>query len=873
MADGSLIFDTRIDTAGFTKGAGNIKQQAASVQKVFKKVGAVIASAFAVKVIISFGKEAINLASDLQEIQNVVDTAFGSMAYKMEEFADTCIETYGMSKLTAKQMGSTFMAMAKGIGQSTDIASDKAIELTGRLGDVMSFYNKTADEVNTIGKAIYSGETEPLKAIGIVMTQANLEAYALAEGYGKLYKEMSAGEQLLVRQNYFLEQTDMAAGDFTKTQKSWANQTRILSEQWKEFMTLVGNAAIQVLTPVVRTLNQLVGALVDVGTELSNIFGITTASSISKEAAEARAELEALGDTIEETQEKGNGSTASFDKLEVISGDGTESDTSAIENKVEAIQKEEEVTVATEEATSKLELAIRRTGEALQWLGETFETSFMESFGDTGRFDGIVASFGRIKESLGNIFISPEQRGTVDNFFGSITSGIGEVAGSFTSIGTSIIDNLLGGAALSLSENEEGIKNSLVSLFQIGERWIEIIPEYSTAVADIAAVVESDEAKGITASLMSIFTTATLGILEGLGTFSADVLELLTAPFIENKEKITQTIQDTFCELQPILETFQGIVVDVFSTIKTMYGEKIAPLIQKLKEGFVEIGEKLLDAYNTYILPVVTYTSEKFQKLADGPLKKLTEKFRIFAGKVCDAVGAVWDDALKPFILWFIDNVAPVIGEALKKAIDFFFGAAEGISEAIGGMLDILGILLDFISTGFTEGWSAAWENMKVAAIDIFEGLWKKLKGIINSILGGVESMANGVVGGINKMIDALNGLSFDIPDWVPGIGGESFGFDISKVKEVSIPRLATGTVVPANYGEFAAILGDNTRETEVVSPLSTIKQALKEAIAEAGGMGGDITFVAQLNGVELFRETVRQNQLYKKRTGESAML
>ena len=599
MADGSLIFDTKVDTSGFQRGAGSLKQQAVSVQNIFKKVGGTIAAAFTIKEIISFGKEAINLASDLQEVQNVVDTAFGSMAHKMEEFADTCIEMYGMSKLTAKQMGSTFMAMAKGMGQSTDIASDKAIELTGRLGDIMSFYNKTADEVNTIGKAIYSGETEPLKAIGIIMTQTNLEAYALAEGYEKLYSEMSAEEKLLVRQNYFLKQTEMAAGDFEKTQASWANQTRILSEQWKEFMTLLGNAAIQVLTPVVQTLNTLVGALVDVGTELSKIFGITAASNISEEAATAQTELENLGDTIEETQEKGSGGTASFDKLEVVSGGETETtEASAIEDKVEAIKEEKEATVETEEATSELEEAIYRTGEALQWLGNTFETSFMDNFGDTGRFDSIIDSFRRLKESISGIFSSPDLQGAAGGFFESIITRIGAAAGSFASIGTSIIDNLLGGASLSLSENEEGIKNSLVNLFKIGERWNEINTEYTNAVASIATVFESDEAKGITSSLFSLFTTATLGILEGLGTFATDVLDLLTAPFIENKEKITQTIQDTFAEIQPILETLQGIVDNVFSTIRQVYDEKVAPLIQKLKEGFVEIGEELLDAYN-----------------------------------------------------------------------------------------------------------------------------------------------------------------------------------------------------------------------------------------------------------------------------------
>ncbi len=872
MADGSLIFDTKVDTTGFTKGASNVKQQAVSVQNIFKKVGTTIAAAFTVKEIISFGKEAINLASDLQEVQNVVDTAFGSMVYKMEEFADTCIEMYGMSKLTAKQMGSTFMAMAKGMGQSTDIASDKAIKLTGRLGDIMSFYNKTADEANTIGKAIYSGETEPLKAIGIVMSQTNLEAYALAEGYEKLYSEMSAKEKLLVRQNYFLKQTEMAAGDFQKTQDSWANQTRILSEQWKEFMTLLGNAGIQVLTPVVRTLNTLVGALVDVGTELSNIFGITAASNISEEAATARSELENLGDTIEETQEKGSGGTASFDKLEVVSGGETDSGASAVEDKVEAMEEEKEVTVETEEATSELELAIYRTGEALQWFGSTFETSFMDSFGDTGRFDSIIDSFNRLKESISNIFSSPDLQGAAGGFFESLVSRIGAVAGTFASIGTSIVNNLLGGASLSLSENEEGIKNSLVNLFKIGERWNEINTEYTNAVASIATVFESDEAKGITSSLFSIFTTATFGILEGLGTFATDVLSLLTAPFIENKDLIGQTIQDTFGELQPILETFQLIVENTFSTIRTAYDEKIAPFIGALRDGFVEIGETWLNAYNEYILPVVKYASEKFRELAEGPLKELTEKCGALIGKIASALTELWNKLLKPLIKWYIDKAAPIIASVLKKVVDWLTTAVKWISAEIGAVVDLLGAVLDFLVTGFTEGWGEAWQNLKTATVDIFTELWDKLKGIINSILGGVESMANGVVGGINKMIDALNGLSFEIPDWVPGFGGESFGFSIPKIKEVSIPKLATGMVVPANYGEFAAILGDNKRETEVVSPLSTMKQALKETMAEAGGIGGDITIIAQLDGEVIFKDTVKRNRMYKNRTGKSAM-
>ena len=108
--------------------------------------------------------------------------------------------------------------------------------------------------------------------------------------------------------------------------------------------------------------------------------------------------------------------------------------------------------------------------------------------------------------------------------------------------------------------------------------------------------------------------------------------------------------------------------------------------------------------------------------------------------------------------------------------------------------------------------------------------------------------MVNGVINALNRMISALNNLSFDIPDWVPGIGGESFGLDIPTVSKVHLPRLASGTVVPPRAGEFAAILGDNKQETEVVSPLSTMKQALMEALAESG-VGGNQQVVIRFEG------------------------
>ncbi len=149
------------------------------------------------------------------------------------------------------------------------------------------------------------------------------------------------------------------------------------------------------------------------------------------------------------------------------------------------------------------------------------------------------------------------------------------------------------------------------------------------------------------------------------------------------------------------------------------------------------------------------------------------------------------------------------------------------------------------------------------------------IKGIVNGILGFVESLANGVVNAINTVIRALNRLSFDIPSWVPLIGGNHFGFNIPELSRVSIPRLATGTVVPPNR-EFMAVLGDNKREPEVVSPLSTMKQAVLEAIAEAGGIGEKeitIKVPVYIGDKQVYEATVKYGKTQQMSTGKNPFL
>ena len=326
MVDGHLNFDTEIDTKGFNKGVKSISKSAKGLSASLKNIGAAFTGFLAleaVKTMIKVANQAIELSSDMQEVQNVVDTAFGSMAYKAEEFADTAIDQFGMSRLAAKRTASTYMAMGKSMGLSMEAASDMAIETAKLTGDVASFYNISQDLAVVKLKGIWTGETEALKEIGVVMTEANLQQFAFNKGLTKQYKNMSQAEKVALRYEFVMDALSDAQGDFARTSDSWANQTRVLSERWKELLSIIGGGLIRVFTPVVQVINNIMAALINLANTFANTMGqlfgwnkeVKVSAGVSTDAAEGQEEL--AGATAA-AGKAASGALASFDKLDVL---------------------------------------------------------------------------------------------------------------------------------------------------------------------------------------------------------------------------------------------------------------------------------------------------------------------------------------------------------------------------------------------------------------------------------------------------------------------------------------------------------------------------------------------------------------------------
>lgn len=1000
-ADGSIIIDITADPKKALGGLKAIQNKLDGMASAAKKLTGIIAGAFAVHKIVQFGKEAIQLGSDVAEVQNVVDVAFGEMSYKVEEFASSAIQNFGMSTLAAKKTASTYMAMAKNMGLSMDAASDMAITLAGLTGDVASFYNISQDLADIKLKSVFTGETETLKDLGIVMTQANLEAYALNQGITRSIKSMSQAELVTLRYNFVLDQLAMASGDFVRTQDSWANQTRILSMQWQEFMSIIGQALTQILLPVVKMLNRIVSGLITMANAfkaaISSMFGGTdntqlkqeqeAVGGVSSEIGSAVENQEDLTDATAQTNKEQKKSLAAFDEINRLAGDtasisgsgggagidtgvgggtfvevpapDTEGVQMAFESWGEALDTF--VTYLIEQGIPKLKAAF--TGFAA-WLNgfsaklyEAFSfPGLAEKFGILGAeladaFNGLVsaidwytlgaalgAGFNLALQFLVNLIYTFDWVGFGASLAAAVNGAVSQIdwyaVGQMLWAGFKWALETLAGFLLGLDMAQLGqaASNIAIGFFNSITETLRTI-DWSQIGAQIAEFMNNIDWAGVIAAIAETLGALIPSLLELLGGFIANadpstivasimilvgliglqLLPLITAAigsFITGKISlaVTSGLNGLLGAISPAINSIKQLLASIFSGASPLAGAAaLFGGIALAAENFFDMLNNGFSWLNEILMIVGTGLAAIGAIILGAPAA--------VAGVVAGIVAAVatlvvliaqhWEEIKAGFIaVW--DSIKAVFATVaewvntniIQPVAEFFTGLWNTIktlaSDAWTGIQEIWGAVSGWFNETVIqpvgEFFSGLWDGIRQTASDLwnaivevwqaagswfeehvtgpigkaFEAVGDFIKGVFNKIIGFIEGIINKVIDGVNWLIEQLNKIQ---------IPGTDIGVNIPKIKEISLPRLATGAVVPPNR-EFLAMLGDNKKETEIVSPLSTMKQALMEALQESGAAGGgEVTIVVNLDGREVARNTVRHINQMTRSGGKSPLL
>lgn len=837
MADGKVVIDTSLNNKGFTRGVNNLKGELGGLGSVVKKLGGLVVAAFSVKALVGFGKAAVELGSNVAEVQNVVDVAFGDMAYKIEDFAKTSIRSFGMSKLAAKETAANFMAMGRSMGLSAEAASNMAVAATGLTGDVASFFNISQDLAKVRLRGIWTGETEALKELGVVMTETNLKEYALAQGIEKSYDAMNQAERVTLRYQYVTDALSMASGDFIRTQDNWANQTRILSEQWKEFMSIVGQALITVLRPLVVTLNQVVAGMIDAANTINSVV-TTLFGGTSTQMQQTQEDASGVGDAIE----------GSVDN----EGDLTDA--------VEKTNKAAKKSLAAFDEINKL------TGNAA--TGGEVETPSIPPIGGGGgitttegeKIEGLSQKLTAMLESLRSGF--QELKGWVTDFFAPFKE-------SWDTKGALVVESVKT-AANSIGELLRSIGATFMNIWS-NDTGVIIL----TTIHDIVAKVAQ-----IAGTLAERFRAAWEANGNGEAIWRA-ILSVIQSVVSFVDRLATATLNwASGLNLEPIVSSFRRLL------------DAIGPLVDLILDG-------LNWAYENVLLPIASWVIEEAAPAAVDLLSAAIEALTPVIEALKPFAMWLWEEFLKPLGEWTGKIIIAAL-DGVTWALRRFGDWARDNQETIRGVATAIGVLLGTILAYcvaqkipmIIEALSAAFKGLAlgigvvqpqallaaaaIAAVvmTIMElaKCWDKMDGVqkVIAALGAVIAVAfaaalavgafqsalsmgiavAAITAGIIAMTVAINSAKsqaermgkLSAPSGVGGFGGGS-SYALSTA---NLPHLAKGAVIPANR-EFLAVLGDQKSGTNYEVPDEKLRQLIREETA--GMRGGESTTVVKFEG------------------------
>ncbi|MBU5480884.1 phage tail protein [Blautia sp. MSJ-19] len=763
------------------------ESQMTGITGLAKKAGATIAAAFGIKKLVDFGKQCLELGSDLAEVQNVVDVTFPHMTSEVDKFAKSAAQSFGLSETMAKQYTGTFGAMAKAFGFSEKQAYDMGTTLTGLAGDVASFYNLSQDEAYTKIKSVFTGETESLKDLGVVMTQTALDSYALANGFGKTTSAMTEAEKVALRYQFVQDQLSAAQGDFARTSDSWANQCRILSLQTQSLMATIGQGLINLFTPVIKVINIAIGKLATLANAFKAFTELITGNkssgadsggvaAIAGAASEADEGLENASDSASNlasnTNKAGQAAQNAAKKMKALMGfdkinkldsqsdsstgsssspSGGTGGTGALGSAVDFGNLADGDTVLdkTDEKLSALQ-------KRCQELAKLFKKGFRIGFGDSQKkIDSINKSVRNIGKNLKEIFTDTAVVNAANRCANNIALAFGKLTGSTARIGLTLADNLVGGVDKYLAKSKGYIKKRIVSLFDATGEIAKLSGDFSVALADIFDVFSGDDAKVITADIIQVFADGFLGVADLAVKFKRDCVSLITVPVVQNTSKISETLENMLGRWRSAFDTLSQSVTDTFDKLNSVYDQYFKPFVNSITQGISDILGTFLDAYNTYLSPVLDYLADKFSTVWAEHVQPALDGILELLGKVFENLKALWETALVPCIEWIINNIMPVLGPIIAELGDLLLDLLAVAGDVIKGITDILGGFLDFCTGVFTGDFSKCWQGIE----EILQGF----KTIATSIFDFVKKYI------LQPFIDYVKGIFRT--DWSQSFG------------------------------------------------------------------------------------------------------
>lgn len=793
---GSVFFNINTNRGAFSK---EIKSAAGQAQSVFSsamgKVGKAIGVAFSAAAVVSFGKKCVEVASETQSAWVGLSSILNGQKKSFGE-ANRFIQDYISDGLVPLNNAVTAYKSLAARGYSTE-----QIEKTmTALKDAAAFGRQASysygDAISTATEGLKNENSILVDNAGVTKNVAKMwEDYA--KSIGTTTNALTQQQKIEAEVNGIMEETKWQTGDAAKYATTFAGRVAKLSATFTSLKTEIGNVIIPILNlfiPAIQTaldallkfLGLLKTAMASIGLEMPDVTSLGGVTAGATEAAEA---IDNTGTAAEKAAKKVKKAFASYDEINVLSKSSS-SDTSTGGSSGVA---------AADPTTSAITSGVSAVDSRLDELKEKLSTFW----------SGFAAGFEKEREELKRQIEQTKA--------------------------------LIKRVWQDLRKLESPIKNwASTDLKDFFETFCHASADIFLGLYDSVNAVFRDLWNVAVYPRLQKFVIKGLPVLT---QFSTECVKTLQTLFDSVKEIFDKTWREGAV---PALQFFTQVYQDAWDIVYDNWQIYGAPIFDNVRAAIENTKNLFLNAWNNYMKPCWDIIMGTVTRLWTDHVKPLADNLTGFVGELIQDALEIYNKVIVPIVKWVQDYLYPKFVNSFRDMMNIVEPIIAGFIDCANGIITILKGIVQFLTGVFTGNWSKAWDGIK----NIFKGTIDTMSAVIktplNMIIATFENLVNRIGSGINKLIRGFNSIKWNVPDWVPGIGGKSLGFNISQIPTIKLPRLAQGGWVAANNPQLA-IVGDNTREGEIVSPESKIREQVELALAKAGGFAQKVKLQLEL--------------------------
>lgn len=793
---GSVFFNINTNRGAFSK---EIKSAAGQAQSVFSsamgKVGKAIGVAFSAAAVVSFGKKCVEVASETQSAWVGLSSILNGQKKSFGE-ANRFIQDYISDGLVPLNNAVTAYKNLAARGYSTE-----QIEKTmTALKDAAAFGRQASysygDAISTATEGLKNENSILVDNAGVTKNVAKMwEDYA--KSIGTTTNALTQQQKIEAEVNGIMEETKWQTGDAAKYATTFAGRVAKLSATFTSLKTEIGNVIIPILNlfiPAIQTaldallkfLGLLKTAMASIGLEMPDVTSLGGVTAGATEAAEA---IDNTGTAAEKAAKKVKKAFASYDEINVLSKSSS-SDTSTGGSSGVA---------AADPTTSAITSGVSAVDSRLDELKEKLSTFW----------SGFAAGFEKEREELKRQIEQTKA--------------------------------LIKRVWQDLRKLESPIKNwASTDLKDFFETFCHASADIFLGLYDSVNAVFRDLWNVAVYPRLQKFVTKGLPVLT---QFSTECVKTLQTLFDSVKEIFDKTWREGAV---PALQFFTQVYQDAWDIVYDNWQTYGAPIFDNVRTAIENTKNLFLNAWNNYMKPCWDIIMGTVTRLWTDHVKPLADNLTGFVGERIQDALEIYNKVIVPIVKWVQDYLYPKFVNSFRDMMNIVEPIIAGFIDCANGIITILKGIVQFITGVFTGNWSKAWSGIKNIFKGAFDNMAASAKAPLNVIIALFENLVNRIGSGINKLIRGFNSIKWNVPDWVPGIGGKSLGFNISQIPTIKLPRLAQGGWVAANNPQLA-IVGDNTREGEIVSPESKIREQVELALAKAGGFAQKVKLQLEL--------------------------